>query len=146
MLPATGEEYRIATDPTLSYTPSGIATLRLTLVTNSRKQVDGEWKDDKALWVRATVWRTLAEHAAETLAKSDLVIVTGRFHTEEWEQDGQKRSALAMNVDAIGPSLKWNAYRKIEAEQKSAPSSAPASSGSSGDPWASGGSTEEPPF
>lgn len=146
MLPVAGEEFRIATDPNLSFTPSGIATLRLTLVTNSRKKVGDEWVDDKVLWVRGTVWRDMAQHAAETLEKGMLVIVTGKFHTDEWEQDGQKRSALAMNIENIGPSLRWNAFRKIEAERAAAPAAAPASSGSSGDPWASGGSDSEPPF
>ena len=147
MLPPAAEEFRIAQDPALSFTPSGVAMCRLLLVANSRKKVNDEWVDDKTLWVRATAWRQMAENCAESLAKGDLVVVTGRLHTDEWEQDGQKRSALAMNIDNIGPSLRWNAHRKIEAERKDqSTSSAPASSGSSGDPWSTGSSSDEPPF
>lgn len=147
MLPIAAEEFRVAQDPALSFTPSGVAMCRLLLVTNSRKKVNDEWVDDKVLWVRATAWRQMAENCAESLTKGDLVVVTGRLNTDEWEQDGQKRSALAMNIDNIGPSLRWNAHRKIEAERTdSTATSPPASSGASGDPWATSGSEGAPPF
>lgn len=146
MLPIVHGEFKIAQEPQMSFTPSGVAMLRLLLVSNSRKKEGDQWVDDKTCWLRATAWRSVAEHAAESLQKGDLVVVTGRMHTDEWEQDGQKRSAMALNIEEIGAALRFNAHRKIEAERQTSSSSAPASSGSSGDPWATGSSTDEPPF
>ena len=35
------------------------------------------------------------------------MIVTGRLEQRSWETDGQKRSVVEIQVDEIGPSLKW---------------------------------------
>jgi single-stranded DNA-binding protein len=52
-------------------------------------------------------WGTLSEHAAETLAKGDRVIVHGRLNQREWTTEtGEKRSAWEITADEIGPSLR----------------------------------------
>lgn len=147
MLPTVSGEFRVATDPELKFTPSGIAMLRITLVANSRKKEGDEWVDDKTCWLRATAWRQMAESAAESIAKGDLVFVQGKMQTDEWEDNGQKRSAMSLNIDEMGPSLRWNAHRKIEQERRSSSGSSSSSSSSSSpstDPWAAADS--EPPF
>lgn len=144
MLPTVTGEMRVASDPELSFTPSGVAMCRLLLVSNSRKKVNDEWVDDKVCWLRATAWRKVAENCAESIQKGDLVVVSGRMHTDEWEQDGQKRSAMSLNIEDIGTALRFNAHRKIETDRGASSQAArPEPSGSSGDPWST---PEEPPF
>jgi single-strand DNA-binding protein len=143
MLPQVTGEFRLVDDPELKFTQGGTPLANVRLVSNSRKQVDGEWVDDKVCWLRATAWKEMATNIAESLGKGDLVTVSGRMHTDEWEdQQGNKRSAMTLTIESIGPSLRWNAHRKIEAEQRS--QERPAASQSQ-DPWSSG-SGEAPPF
>jgi single-strand DNA-binding protein len=106
-LPAVTGEFRLATEPDLHFAPTGTAVLRLRLVASSRKrQPDGSWADDLTAWVSATAFGNLAEHGAESLSKGDLVTVTGRLVTDEWETaDGQKRSENRILVDTLGVSL-----------------------------------------
>ena len=111
MLPIIAAEFRLATEPELRFAPSGTAVVKMRLVASSQKrQDDGSWSDDKTLWLGATAFGTLAEHIADTFAKGDLVIVTGRLVTEDWERDGQKRSEVRMLVDSAGASIR---FRKI---------------------------------
>ena len=50
----------------------------------------------------------LAENAAETLTRGTRVVVTGRLKQRSWEnQEGEKRTAIEIEADELGPSLKW---------------------------------------
>ena len=60
------------------------------------------------------VWRGQAEHLADSLAKGDRVMVTGRLRQRSWETpDGEKRSVTEIEADEVGASLKW-ATAKVE--------------------------------
>ncbi|WP_017559080.1 single-stranded DNA-binding protein [Nocardiopsis baichengensis] len=68
----------------------------------------GEWRDGEPLFLRCTAWRDLAEHVAESLAKGARVIVTGRLKQRAFQsEDGEHRSFFELEVDDIGPSLRW---------------------------------------
>jgi single-strand DNA-binding protein len=67
-----------------------------------------EWKDGEALFLRASVWRDFAEHVAGSLAKGSRVIATGRLKQRSYEtREGEKRTAIELEVDEIGPSLRY---------------------------------------
>jgi single-strand DNA-binding protein len=64
-------------------------------------------------------WRGLAENVAESLTRGTRVVVAGRLQYRAWEnQDGDKRSAVEIEADEIGPSLKW-ATARIERNPRS---------------------------
>ena len=68
----------------------------------------GQWKDGDPLFLTCTAWRDLAEHIADSLAKGTRVVVVGRLRLSRWETDeGEKRSAYGLEVDEIGPSLRF---------------------------------------
>lgn len=69
-------------DPNLKYSASGTAILFFTLVTNGRKQIDGEWKDVKTWW-NCTAFGKTAEKAAEKMQKGSLVAVVGGIEPTE---------------------------------------------------------------
>jgi single-strand DNA-binding protein len=55
-----------------------------------------------------------AEHLADSLAKGDRVMVTGRLRQRSWETpEGDKRSVTEIEADEVGASLKW-ATAKVE--------------------------------
>lgn len=143
MLPVVTIEGRVVADPELRFAPSGVAVGSFRMVAASRKKNEaGEWVDDKTLWMKVTCFKQLAENVAESLCKGDLVVVTGRLQTEEWEKDGEKRSATVMVADTVSASLAFRTVpRSEETRGERAPAAAPAV-----DPWSGGASTEEPPF
>jgi len=94
-------------DPELRFTPSGVAMAKIRMAVNRRWQKDGEWQEDTSFFT-GTVWREQAESAAESLQKGARVIVTGRLEQRTWETDqGDKRSVVEIQIDEIGPSLRW---------------------------------------
>jgi single-strand DNA-binding protein len=156
-LPVVTVEGRLTADPALSYTQSGIAMSKFTLVSNSRKrQDDGTWVDDKTCFLRCIVWRKPAENVAESLVKGDTAVITGRLITEEWEKDGVKQSMIVCHVENIGAGLRFRQLRHGEAN--STPGGNPdrpaeRSTAPQADVWSTGQPTsqvpagsDEPPF
>jgi single-strand DNA-binding protein len=79
-----------------------------------RIQQDGQWRDGDTSFLRVNVWRGQAEHLADSLAKGDRVMVTGRLRQRSWETpEGEKRSVTEIEADEVGASLKW-ATAKVE--------------------------------
>ena len=68
-----------------------------------------EYRDGEPLFLTCTVWRDLAEHVAESLTKGTRVVVVGRLRLSRWEdkETGEKRSAYGLDVDEVGPSLRF---------------------------------------
>lgn len=95
-------------DPELRFTPSGVAMAKVALAVNrSWKGKDGEWQEETSFF-RGTVWREQAESVAESLQKGTRVIVSGRLEQRRWETDqGENRSVVEIQIDEIGPSLRW---------------------------------------
>ncbi|QHO92364.1 single-stranded DNA-binding protein [Actinomyces sp. 432] len=153
----------LAADPELKFTPSGKAVASLTIADTPRRydQATGQWVDGETLWLRGSLWQEAAENAAESLRKGMRVIATGRLVQRRYTtRDGQDRSVIEMQIDEIGPSLRYaraqvtrNAPRGQQGQPGGQPQQqggggwdAPAG-GASGDPWATqGGSTESVPF
>jgi single-strand DNA-binding protein len=80
-------------DPELRFTNTGIAVANLRVAVTQRIQQDGEWRDGETSFFKVNVWRGQAEHLADSLAKGDRVMVTGRLRQRSWETpQGEKRS------------------------------------------------------
>jgi single-strand DNA-binding protein len=99
----------VTDDPELRFTPSGAAVANFTVAVNRRyKNADGQWEDKLDGFFRCNCWRDMAEHVAESLTKGTRILVTGRLQQRSWEdQEGGKRSAFEIQVDEVGPSLRW---------------------------------------
>ena len=95
-------------DPELRFTPSGVAMAKIRLAVNRRwRGQDGEWQENTSFFT-GTIWREQAEQVAESLQKGARVIVSGRLEQRTWEtQEGDKRSVVEIQIDEIGPSLRW---------------------------------------
>jgi single-strand DNA-binding protein len=95
-------------DPELRFTQSGTAVCSFSVGVAARKKDGEQWKDGETTWYRCNVWRDEAENVAESLGKGDRVIVTGRLENRPYEgREGDKRYSLEVQVDAMGPELRW---------------------------------------
>jgi single-strand DNA-binding protein len=97
-------------DPELRYTQNGLAVANFTIASTPRNfdRASNDWKDGDALFLRASVWREFAEHVAGSLTKGSRVIATGRLKQRSYEtKEGEKRTSIELEVDEIGPSLRY---------------------------------------
>lgn len=156
----------LTADPELRFTPSGAAVANFVIASTPRTydRDSGGWKDGDALFLRCNLWRQAAENVAESLTRGMRVMAQGRLKQRSFEVDGQKRTVVELEVDEIGPSLKYATAKVIKAERaggsetggnRSRPATRrPAAEtdpwASNPDPWVSKGQTsgpeEEPPF
>ncbi|MFI1196873.1 single-stranded DNA-binding protein [Micromonospora sp. NPDC020750] len=160
-------------DPELRFTPSGAAVAKFRVASTPRfmDKASGEWKDGEPLFLACTVWRQAAEHVAESLQRGARVIVSGRLRQRSYEtREGEKRTVIELEVDEIGPSLRY-ATAKVQKMSRSSGGGGGGFGGGGGgggaqgggggnfdDPWASaapapsragsggGNFDEEPPF
>ena len=129
----------LTADPELRYTQSGLAVANFTIASTPRNfdRASNEWKDGEALFLRASCWREFAEHVAGSLTKGTRVVATGRLKQRSYEtKEGEKRTSIELEVDEIGPSLRY-----ANASITRAPSSGGAGGGGGG---GRGGAVEEP--
>jgi len=100
----------LTADPELRFTANGLAVANFTIASTPRTfdRATNEWKDGEALFLRASVWREFAENVAATLSKGMRVVATGKLKQRSYEtQQGEKRTSIELEVDEIGPSLRY---------------------------------------
>jgi single-strand DNA-binding protein len=154
----------LTADPELRYTQNGLAVANFTIASTPRTfdRQANDWKDGEALFLRASVWREFAEHVAGSLTKGSRVIATGRLRQRSYEtKEGEKRTAIELEVDEIGPSLRYATAQvtrtsggagggRGQVSQASEPWAASAPATSSSDPWSTpgggGGYADDTPF
>ena len=161
----------LTADPELRFTPSGAAVANFTVASTPRTfdRQSNEWKDGEALFLRCNIWREAAENVTESLTKGTRVIVQGRLKQRSYEtREGEKRTVVELEVDEIGPSLKYATAKVNRASRGGGGGGGGFGSSSGGgarggssqsvpdDPWGSapasggssfgGGGDDEPPF
>jgi len=110
----------LTNDPELRFTPSGSAVANFTIASTPRTfdKQSNEWKDGETLFLRSSVWREAAENVAETLTKGMRVVAEGRLKSRSYEtKEGEKRTVIELEVDEIGPSLRY-ASAKVTRTQR----------------------------
>ena len=155
----------LTADPELRFTPSGAAVASFTVASTPRTfdRQSNDWKDGEALFLRCSIWRQAAENVAESLTRGARVVVTGRLKQRSFEtREGEKRTVVELDVDEVGPSLRY-ATARVNRTQRGSSSGGgfggSAGAGGSGggapadDPWGSApaaagdaGQADEPPF
>ncbi len=154
----------LTADPELRFTQSGAAVANFTVASTPRTldRASGEWKDGEALFLRCNIWRQAAENVAESLTRGARVIVSGRLKQRSFEtREGEKRTVVELEVDEIGPSLRYATAKVNKVARGSGGGGGFGGGGGGGsapadDPWGSappagapsggGGFSDEPPF
>lgn len=91
---------RVANDPELKYTPSGVAVATFRVAVNRPfSNAQGEREAD---FIDVVAWRQAAEFAANFLSKGRLVAVEGRLQIRSYQaQDGSRRRTSEVVIENL---------------------------------------------
>ena len=121
-------------DVELKFTTTGTAIASFGLAVNrSWKNKQDEWVEQTSFF-DITAFGEMGENVAASLTKGARVIVSGRLEQQSWEnQEGEKRSKIAIIADAVGPDLKYATAEVARTERTSSSSGGGYSTGGQGD-------------
>jgi single-strand DNA-binding protein len=111
----------VTREPELRYTAAGQAMAKFGLAVNRRWQnrQTNTWEESTSFF-DVVAWREMAENVGESITKGTRVVVTGRMEQRSYEnQAGEKRSAVELVADEIGPSLRWATAKVVRNERRS---------------------------
>jgi len=134
----------LTADPELRYTQNGLPVANFTIASTPRSfdRTAQEWKDGDALFLRTSCWREFAEQVAGSLTKGMRVIATGRLRQRAYQdREGIQRTAIELEVDEIGPSLRYATAQVTRAARPDGQQRSAASAPAQEPQWA----TSEPP-
>jgi single-strand DNA-binding protein len=100
----------LTADPELRTLGNGgtVANFSIASTPRTYDRQSNQWVDGQALFLRCSAWRDLASHCAQSLAKGMRVIAQGRLQQRSYQaQDGSQRTVVELQVDEIGPSLRY---------------------------------------
>ncbi|RGV16119.1 single-stranded DNA-binding protein [Bifidobacterium adolescentis] len=100
----------LTADPEMRTTRNGSTVANFSIAATPRvfDKQSNQWVDGDALFLRCSAWRDLATHCAQSLSKGMRVIAQGRLQQRSYQaQDGSNRTVIELQVDEIGPSLKY---------------------------------------
>lgn len=140
----------LTADPELRYTQNRLPVANFTIASTPRNfdRQANEWKDGEALFLRCSVWREFAEHVAGSLTKGMRVIAQGQLKQRSYQdRDGNQRTAIELQVDEIGPSLRYATAQVTRAASNGGGQRGSAQSGynapASDEPWSTPGSSTD---
>lgn len=113
----------LTADPELRTTRNGGAVANFSIAATPRvyDRQSNQWVDGDVLFLRCTAWRDLAEHCANSLVKGMRVIAQGRLQQRSYQaQDGSNRTVIELQVDEIGPSLRYAIAQVTRADSQRA--------------------------
>lgn len=117
----------LTADPELRAIASGATVVNFTIASTPRSfnRNTNQWEDGPALFLRCSVWRDMASNIAQSLSKGTRVIAQGRLQQRSYQaQDGSNRTVMEMQVDEIGPSLRYARAAVVRTAQRQALGSA----------------------
>lgn len=97
-------------DPEVRNTQNGGTVVNFSIASSMRTydRQSNQWKDGGTLFMNCSVWGEIANHIAASLTKGMRVIAQGRLQQRSYQtQDGSNRTVIELQVDEIGPSLRY---------------------------------------
>ena len=152
----------IVADPELRFTPAGAAVCNFRVASTPKRynSQTNQWEDGEALFLTCNAWKHLAENTSDSLAKGMRVIVTGKLKQRSFQtREGDNRTVFEIDVDEVGPSLRFATAQVNRNPRESGGQSAAsqqfdqaarqgqtATSGAWSQPPAQAGQDQAPPF
>lgn len=123
----------IGTPPEQKVTSAGVPLTKFRLASTERRldRSTGQWVDGPTSWYAVSMFRDLAQHAFESLAKGDRVILTGRLRIRNWDNGVKQGTDAEIEADAIGHDLRWGTSRFERTHRSGTPTPQPST-----DEWA----------
>lgn len=142
-------------EPRVSQAGKSWVTFRIASTPRVRDRQSGDWSDGEALFLGCRAYGEYADNIASSLTKGTRVLVQGRLTQRSYtDNQGQQRTSLDLEVEEIGPTLRWASAQVNRAQARGqggfgggAPAgqpawgqpAAPAASAPAGDtPWGGG--------
>jgi single-strand DNA-binding protein len=101
----------VTKEPTLRQTvltATPVAEIRVGCTPRRLNRDTGEWQDAPTSYFTVKCWRRLAINARSSLHKGDMVVIRGRFYTNNWIDNQQRpRSAIEIEADSVGHDLAY---------------------------------------
>lgn len=95
-------------EPRVSQAGKSWVTFRIASTPRVRDRQSGDWTDGEPLWIGCRAYGEYADNIAASLSKGMRVIVEGRLSQRSYtDQQGQQRTALDLEVEEVGPSLRF---------------------------------------
>lgn len=120
----------VTADPELRYTQAGLPVANFTIAHTKRTfdRAANEWKDGEPVFLRTSAWRELGEHVATSIVKGQRVIATGELVQRKYIDSNtqQERTVTELELDEIGPSLKFGTTMFTKSAPKGQAAQAPA--------------------
>ena len=92
---------RLARDPEVRHTQSGVTVCSLTLAVD-RDIKDKQTGERKTDWIPVTAWRGTADLISRYLHKGDSIVVVGRLEIQEWtDKQGNKRTTPNVSAENV---------------------------------------------
>lgn len=92
---------RLARDPELRHTQSGLPVVSFTIAIDRRFSKETEQR--QADFIDCVAWRGTAEFVSKYFSKGNMIAVQGRLQTRNWDdkETGKKRYATEVQVDQV---------------------------------------------
>ena len=131
----------VATPPELKHTPAGVTIATFRVASGRRRYDRGteSWIDAGTNFYTVSAFRTLADHAYQSLQKGDRVLLTGRLRVREWENGTRRGTAIEIDADAIGHDRLWGTTTFVKDGGRAAGGGREGSHDAGTDAWAAPG-------
>lgn len=146
----------VGTQPKHFVSESGtdFTSFRLASTKRYYNRAEDAWVDGLTTWFTVKAWRSMAINIAESLRRSDPVVVHGTLTSETWDSPDGPRTTFVIEADAVGPDLaRGQATFRHTVHTKAgeqSPAQRAGGAGESGtgeaaaDPWAVAGADDAP--
>lgn len=89
-------------DPEMRYSQNGTPITNFSMAVNRRRRGQDGTYTDETDWYRISLYRQLAENAAEWLKKGSKVLVEGQLQIRTYtDRDGVERTSVEVNADSF---------------------------------------------
>ena len=96
-------------EPRVSQAGKSWVTFRIASTPRVRDRQSGDWSDGEALFLGCRAFGEYADNIASSLTKGTRVIVQGRLTQRSYtDNQGQQRTSLDLEVEEVGPTLRWS--------------------------------------
>ena len=137
----------VGTQPKHFVSESGtdFTSFRLASTKRYYNRAEEAWVDGLTTWFTVKAWRSMAINVAESLRRSDPVLVHGTLTSETWDSPDGPRTTFVIEADAVGPDLargqatfRHTVHVKAGDQQAARDGAAgePAAGETEADPWA----------
>jgi single-strand DNA-binding protein len=107
---------------------TALCRLRIACSRRVKDRSSGDWRDEPQ-YFDVDVWGRSGEACNQYLSKGSTVVVQGELRWREWEQDGNKRSAVSISAFTVKLPRRESSDGYSKGYEPPAQQSAPAPSG-----------------